>query len=237
MYDQLAAQRHRRFIKTHTPLDGLPSKPDVCYLVVARHPLDMAVSLYHQGDNIDRERLRRLTGAPEPSAPEPSAPEPSAPEPSSPAPARPPLHAWLMRWIDRDSDPRTELDSLPGVLWHLTDAWRRRREPHVRLVHYDDLLADLAGQMRGIAAWLGIDVPARRWPALVEAATFAAMRRRAPLLVPDTAGVLKDHLSFFRQGRSGSGRDPLTAEEIGRYHRRAAALAPPDLLAWLHRGR
>ena len=28
---------------------------------------DLAVSLYHQGDNIDRDRLRRLTGAPEPS--------------------------------------------------------------------------------------------------------------------------------------------------------------------------
>ena len=26
----------------------------------------MAVSLYHQGDNIDRARLRQLTGQPEP---------------------------------------------------------------------------------------------------------------------------------------------------------------------------
>src|SRR3954469_16062985 len=43
VYTRLAAQRHRRFIKTHTPLDGVPMNPDVSYVVVARHPLDMAV--------------------------------------------------------------------------------------------------------------------------------------------------------------------------------------------------
>lgn len=220
VYDQLAAQRHRRFIKTHTPLDGVPIEPDVSYLVVARHPLDMAVSLYHQGDNINRERLRQLAGA-----------EPS----STLTVARPQLHSWLLRWIERDSDPRTELDSLAGVLWHLTDAWQRRRELNVLLVHYDDLLTDLAGQMRHIAAWLGIDVPAARWPALVEGATFAAMRRKATVLAPDPSGVLKDRRAFFRQGRSGAGRDVLSTEEIDRYHRRTADLAPLDLLDWLHR--
>ncbi|CAA9578471.1 MAG: Glycolipid sulfotransferase, partial [uncultured Thermomicrobiales bacterium] len=34
----LAAQTHRRFVKTHTPLDGLPLHPDVTYLVVGRDP-------------------------------------------------------------------------------------------------------------------------------------------------------------------------------------------------------
>src|SRR5690242_20554451 len=56
VYAHLAAQTHRRFIKTHTPLDGIPVRPDVSYVVVARHPLDMAVSLYHQGNNINRKR-------------------------------------------------------------------------------------------------------------------------------------------------------------------------------------
>src|SRR3978361_433984 len=59
---RLAAQRHRRFIKTHTPLDGIPFDPRVTYIVVARHPLDAAVSLYHQGDNLDRDRIRKLVG-------------------------------------------------------------------------------------------------------------------------------------------------------------------------------
>ena len=64
VYAHLSAQAHRRFIKTHTPLDGLPCDERVTYIVVARHPLDMAVSLYHQGDNLNRQRLRELTGQP-----------------------------------------------------------------------------------------------------------------------------------------------------------------------------
>ncbi|MBL4583181.1 MAG: sulfotransferase domain-containing protein, partial [Pseudomonadales bacterium] len=34
--EQLSAQTHRRFIKTHTPLDGLPYFDDVTYLCVGR---------------------------------------------------------------------------------------------------------------------------------------------------------------------------------------------------------
>src|SRR5215203_1589032 len=36
----LAAQTHRRVIKTHTPLDGIPLHRDVTYLVVGRDPRD-----------------------------------------------------------------------------------------------------------------------------------------------------------------------------------------------------
>jgi gamma-glutamylcyclotransferase (GGCT)/AIG2-like uncharacterized protein YtfP len=213
---QLEAQEHRRFVKTHTPLDGLPLDPAVTYLVVARHPLDLAVSLHHQGANLDRERMRELTGAP-------------------PPPPGPPLTAWLRAWIDRPADPRTDLDSLPGVLLHLTDAWGRRDDANVVLVHYDDLLADLEGEMRAIAGRLGIAVAEHRWPELVRAATFASMRERAEQTAPDAAGVLKDRRRFFRQGTSGAGRALLTADEVARYQARCADLAPPDLLDWLHR--
>ena len=78
MLSRLEGQGHRRVLKTHTPLDGLVLDPRATYLVVGRHPLDMAVSLYDQGDSLDRERIRELTGAP------------------PPAP-RPPLKEWLLR--------------------------------------------------------------------------------------------------------------------------------------------
>ncbi len=143
VYAALAAQNHRRFIKTHTPLDGIPLDRHAIYIVAARHPLDMAVSLYHQGDNLDRERIRRLTGQP---------------EPAGPAPVRPPLREWLLAWIDWDGRPQDQLDSLPGVLWHLSDAWARRGESNIALVHYDDLSNDLGGEMRRVAALLGISV-------------------------------------------------------------------------------
>ena len=53
------------------------------------------------------------------------------------------------------------MDSLPGVMWHLTDAWARRDEPNMVLVHYEDLSADLDGEMRRLADRLGIRVPRR----------------------------------------------------------------------------
>lgn len=220
LFAQLENQRHRRFLKTHTPLDGIPLDPRVTYVVVARHPLDAAVSLYHQGENIDRERLRQLTGAP---------------KPDRPRAERLPLRDWLLSWIERDDDPREELDSLPGVMWHLSDAWARRDAANVVLVHYDDLSADLEGEMRRLAARLDITVPERTWPDLVRAGGFEAMRERAGRLAPGVSGVLKDSSAFFRHGRSGSGRELLTDDEMRRYHDRAAELAPADLLTWLHR--
>ena len=225
VYAQLAAQRHRRFIKTHTPLDGIPLDPRVTYIVTARHPLDTAVSLYHQGNNLDRAKIRALTGAP---------------EPTGQPPQRKPLHDWLLAYISGDaapwivrSHPREDLDSLPGLLWHLSDAWARRYEPNVMLVHYDDLAADLEGQMRRIAERLGMDLPEPAWPALVRAATFESMRSSADRLIP-TSGILKSNAAFFRRGTSGAGREVLTDEEIAAYHARAAQLAAPDMLAWLH---
>ena len=62
---------------------------------------------------------------------------------------------------------------------HLGDAWERRREPNVVLVHYDDLVADLDGSMRRLSRLLGIPVDEERWPALVHAATFEAIRAGA----------------------------------------------------------
>ncbi len=219
----LEAQRHRRFIKSHTPLDGLPLDDRATYIVVARDPRDMYVSLYHQSDNIDRDVVRRLLGR------EPPA-ESAAPR------VRLDVHEALLAWIDRDSSPQEEMDSIRGVMWHLADAWRRRNDHNVVLVHYSDLLADLEAQMRGLAHVLDIDVEEQTWPSLVEAATFEQMRVRADRLVPSGGvGVLKDVNAFFRRGTAGAGRDLLSADETAHYEQRVAALGPPDLNAWLHR--
>ena len=214
----LEAQQHRRVVKTHTPLDGVPVDPRATYLVVGRHPLDLAVSLYHQSDNIDRARLAELTGVP-----------------ARPRPPRPGLHDWLVSWTRTETTPREQMDSLVGVLHHATDAWQRQGHQDVVLVHYADLLADLEGEMRRIAARLGVEVAEPAWPALVEAATFESMRARPDDLVPDASGVLKDRSRFFRSGTSGSGAAVLSAEELAEYDERVAGLAPPEVVAWLHR--
>jgi aryl sulfotransferase len=219
VFARLAAQTHRRVIKTHTPLNGVPLDARTTFVVVGRHPLDMAVSLYHHSDNIDRRRMAALTGQPE-----------TAHRP------RPPLHEWLVGYVDWDGDARRWLDTLPGAMLHLSDAWARRNEPNVALVHYDDLVSDLDGSMRRLSALLGIAVDEERWPALVRAATFESMRAGADS--PDsTLGVLKDPAAFFRRGNSGEGRQVLSAGEMAHYRDRVAAMAPHDLLAWLHRDR
>src|SRR5690606_15969092 len=91
VFTLLAAQQHRRIIKTHTPLDGIPLVPEATSIVVARDPLDMAVSMYHQGANIDRQRLAELTGNP---------------EVASWRSDRPEVGDWLRSWIAADADPR-----------------------------------------------------------------------------------------------------------------------------------
>ncbi len=151
-----------------------------------------------------------------------------------PAPP-PPLREWLLSWIAADGSPRDRPDSLPSFAWHARDAWSRRTEPNVVLIHYADLSADLPGQMRQLAARLGIMVPGPRWPGLVSAATFASMRANASRLVQGPPGILLDDTGFFRQGRSGAARDALTSGDLARYYTRMAELAPPDVLAWLHR--
>jgi mutator protein MutT len=210
--DSLTAQEHRRIIKTHTPLDGVVLDRRATYVVVARDPLDMAVSLYHQSSNINRTR-----------------------SPADSPPPLPPLHDWLLSWIDWEGSPLDQMDSLPGVMWHLSDVWARRDQPNIILVHYDDLLADLEGEMKSLAERLGIVVADEKWNELVHAARFEQMRAGATSAVPAPGGVLKDESRFFRRGSSGEGREVLTADEVAHYRTRVDGLGPPDLVTWLHR--
>lgn len=213
---RLAAQSHRRIIKTHTPLDGLPLHPDVTYIVAGRHPLDVAVSLYHHGQNIDRDRFEALTGL----------------RTASPTGS---IEEWVEGWLDPKAGPDEALDTLPGLVHHVTDAWARRQRPSVVLVHYRDLGDDTEEAMRVLAGRLGIEVAPKRLPALVEAATFASMRRRADERVPDRLGVVKDARRFFRSGTSGGGEAVLGPDVHDRCMQRVKEQASPEVAHWLVR--
>ena len=202
-------QRHRRFIKTHSPLTDIAIAPHVTYIVVGRSPLDAAISHYHQANNVSRGEDADFRHDDTP-------------------------RDWLLNWIAAAPASPVEAASLFGVLRHISDAWERRDARNVVLMHYQELSADLEGQMRYLASRLGITVSEELWPGLVKAATFEQMRASADRIRP-LGDMLKDKAAFFRKGGSGSGAELLTAEELASYHARVAQVAQPDLLAWLHR--
>jgi hypothetical protein len=224
----LERQQHRRFIKTHTPLDGLPQLPGVSYVVVGRDPRDVAVSLDHHLINLDDQVIHRLLASDK----EPSEDDPPV-KPARPASRR----ERVLQWI-HDKRPATEnFDSLRSVVHHLGQAWDRRSEPSVILVHHADLSRDLPGQMRRLADRLGLEVPRTRWPALVEAATFASMRARADQLVPDERlGLFTNESAFFRSGQPGQWRALLSEEDLAAYDTLIRSLASTEFVDWVHSG-
>ena len=140
------------------------------------------------------------------------------------------------RWVD-DETPSTESgSSLRFTVEHLQTFRDAADDLDVVSLHYDDLKADLEGQMRELAAHLGIEVDEDRWPRLVQAATFESMRSRADTTVP---GGGREHwidpAAFFSRGTSGQWRDLLNDADLARYAARVRALASDDLVEWLHR--
>ncbi|HET6938702.1 MAG TPA: sulfotransferase domain-containing protein [Nocardioides sp.] len=211
LFARLEAQPGRRVVKTHTPLDGVVIDPRATYVVVVRDPLDMAVSLYHQGDNLDRERIAELTGRPY----------------SGPV-ARPPVDEWLRGWTRRETDPMVSMDSLQGVVHHTADASDRRDDRQVLVLRYEDLVADLAGSMRWLAGRLQVEVDPSAWPTLVDAAGFSSMRADAATRTPDRRGVLKDPAAFFRRGGPGAGREVLAPADVTAYEERVRRLVAEE---------
>lgn len=213
---RLAGQKHRRFIKSHLLPGEIPVDTRATYIVLGRHPLDSAISVYYvRGSKLSTASARSSGQA---------------------VPAMPSPREALLDFIDGDSVLGAGMEgiTLPLVLTRLSLAWEHRDAPNVVFVHYEDLLRDLEGQMRSLAGHLGITVPEVTWPGLVQAATFEQMRAIADRVQPLRS--LKDQPQlFFRGGRSGTGRELLTGVDLDHYHEQAARLAPPDLLAWLQR--
>jgi aryl sulfotransferase len=215
----LSAQRHRRFIKTHTPLDGLPFDERVMYVCVGRDPRDAAISSDHHDANVNREVLIQAC--------------PDGPTPADPAPPTDPAHRFW-RWVEHNAPPAEGLELL---LHHLATFWDRRREPNVMLLHYADLRADLDAEMRRLAGWLGIAVDEERWPGLVAEAGFDRMRFRAGELAPQITmpGLWPDARRFFNRGTSGQWLSLFGPGDLDRYTSRVRRLAAPDLATWVHR--
>lgn len=226
---ELEEQTHRRFIKTHTPLGGVPWDERVTYLHVTRDPRDAALSWDNHLSNIDGDRFvaARMAAVGLDDLDDLGMDGPPEAPPEDPV-----LRFW--GWVEGDgvSDGHS---GLAALVHHSATFWATRQAPNVHLFHYGDLRADLAGQMARLAVALGVEPPTDE---LVEAARFESMQARSAELVPNSdTPFWNSSAQFFDKARAGDWRELIGEHELPRYDAAvAAATADIELATWLHTG-
>ena len=212
--ERLEEREHRRSMKSHTPMDGLPIHDTAEYICVFRHPLDVHFSFRKHVRNIplswfdhwfpeddpDGIAFRRfLDGGPE---------------------------GW-----DMDVAP------LAHILRHYEAAKAAAERPNVTLFHYADMKRDLAGTFDKVARLIGIQYADTLMDQLVEAATFDNMKANAERYAPSGGqGFFKSDEGFFAGGNLGAWAGQLTDAELTAYHRMMDAHLDADDRAWLENG-
>jgi aryl sulfotransferase len=223
MVATIEAQEHRRFLKSHLPFDALPYDPGVRYVYVGRDTRDVFMSAFNHYSaytELTYALLDAAGGA-------------QGPMPRCPTTERELWPDWITRSLfDWESDG--------WPFWshhhHAASFWAHRELPNVLMMHYADLLADLDGQMRRVAAFTGIDVAEDAWPELVAAARFDTMRQDA-IRNAEYMGLIFEGGAgrFFHKGTNGRWRDVLTEGDLALYEEAAAQL-DPELRVWLEAG-
>jgi aryl sulfotransferase len=215
---QVLAQPHRRVLKTHLPADALVISPKAKYLYVARDGRDVMMSMYNHHANfmpLAYQLINETPGRVGPPLP-----------PCDPDPRR-----YFRIWLDNDGAPFWSF-------WENISSWWAIRDlPNVKLVHFADLKRDLDGEMRAIAEFLEVDVPADRWSGVVERCTFDWMKANAPKVAPLGGMIWEGGAStFVNKGMNGRWRDVLMAQDSRDYERMAVEKLGPDCAAWLASG-
>ncbi len=214
----LEAQTHRRFIKTHLPVESLVISPKAKYLYIARDGRDALWSAQNHMANLTQEvidQINELPGWEEYSWNPPSAD----------------MRQFYHDMLDHDCYPWWPFWS------HIRSWWEIRNLPNVSLLHFNNLKADLPGEMRRIASFLDIEVDEALWPALVEHCTFDYMKEHATVIVAKLADIfVGGGKTFIHKGTNGRWRDTLTPEDIEKYQRLASENLTPDCAHWLATG-
>jgi aryl sulfotransferase len=223
---ELEAQPHARVIKTHTPLDGLPYHADVRYVVCGRDARDAFLSLMDHFENLSPETLADLARR--------------MGQDEAEVRAAPEANMMFPIWATTGLQPWV-YDGAPfGVpqFYTIESFWRFRHLPNIYFLHYADLMRDLEGEMRRLAAWLGYEVAEAEWPAMVRAASFDTMKSGAGDAAPDAdKGEWRRPDDFFRSARMEAWRTGLSADNQALYEQVNAARLDPEMKAWVEGGR
>jgi len=225
MHMIVEALEHRRFFKSHLAFDALPYWADVKYIYVGRDTRDVFMSAWNHVNAYTPTMIDMLNSGEH---------APSAPFAQLPKDVREFWRVWMTRGTHS-----WESDGYPfwSHLHHARTYWDVRHLPNVLLVHYNDLKADLEGEMRRIGRFLDIEVAEEHWPVFVDAATFSGMRRDAALLGPEMGMVFEGGAErFLYKGTNDRWRDVLTPEDLSLYEVAAARALTPDLKRWLEEG-
>jgi aryl sulfotransferase len=223
----LESQTHRRAIKTHLPFDSLPIYDEVKYVHVARDGRDACFS-FHNHQLGETAVMHEAVAAANGWALDVLAEPPPPKEPRD----------FYLRWIGQaetgEADPSWSLSFFDFEMTY----WRERMRPNLLLVHYNDLLTDLAGEMRRISTFLDIDTPEDVLAEIVEAARFENMKSQGEALLPNIK-VIMDHGKerFLNKGVNGRWRDVLTDDDLARYDALVRSRMTPGAAAWIEKGR
>jgi aryl sulfotransferase len=215
----LERQTHRRFVKTHLPVDALVFSPRAKYIYIGRDGRDALWSFYNHHLNHTPDRYAMINNKPGRVGP------PFEPPSAS-------IHDYFRRWLAEDGYPYWSF-------WeNVRSWWNVRGLPNVKLVHFNDLKADLAGSIREIAAFLAIPLDEARFAAIVTHCGFDYMKAHAEQMAPGKGGAWTGGATtFINKGTNGRWRDTLTSDDIAGYEARALSELGPDCAAWLAGGR
>lgn len=207
----MAAQDHRRYIKTHTPLDGIAYDPRCTYLPVYRHPIDVVFSAQNHLKNMKSDGIKHLI--------------------------LDDIEVGFRDFTDRPFSPEQNIgETLESLVRHYRSFADWRHLPNIHIFHYADMTRDLRGAVGRVAAILGVE-DAGLIEAVTEAARFSSMKRKADTYAPSAdRGIWKDNAGFFESGSSNKWQGVLSDESLTRYDARMRALLPPEDVAWFERG-
>ena len=214
----LEAQTHRRFMKTHLPVDATRFCPKAKYLYIGRDGRDVVWSMYNHHVNANQTWYDALNDTPGRVGP-----------PIEPPPAD--IRQYWREWLDRDGHP----------FWPFWDNirswWSVRALPNVKFIHFANLKHDMAGEIRAIATFLDIPIKASRWEAILEHCSFEWMKKNATKSVP-LGGAFWDAGAevFINKGVNGRWSETLTPEEVAEYETRSRTELGDECAHWLATG-
>ena len=225
----LEAQQHRRSVKTHVPFDGVPRFASAKYIHVARDGRDVCMSYHNHCTGFRPDALERMDAI---GLAEPTLRRRYPRVDLDPAVY---FHDWVTAGAIDGQDAGTPY--LSYFAYEKT-FWDARKETNLLFVHYDDLQADLTGEMRRIADFLEIDITDTELGQMARSASFESMRQNADVLIPEMAKNFEGGaLRLVNKGRSGRWRGVYDEADVELFDKKLRAAVPNAYANWLLAGR